>query len=159
MRAVVVEGVFEKYSNGTWVNGINVINLIELNGVRYEKVVWSDHMENFVRDALGKKVRLSLGKVSGHYLLGAIECNGRIEKEPNKSFTGYSQLGAIGIGVFALILAAFSYKMMGEMSSYLVMFFGFPAWLYFGKRARYNKVANALDKPTVPGTVAGSNAV
>jgi len=145
MEVVVIKGIFEKYSNGTWVDGVNLINFIEVDGKRYEKVVWTDHMANFVKPALGKPVTLSLGRASGHYLLGALECAGKIEKETDKSFAGYSQLALISRTVLAIILAGLAYKLAGEMFSYLIVFIGFPAWILFGKRARYNKLINALD--------------
>lgn len=83
MKKQIIEGQFDRFSNGTNMDRMNLHEFVEIGGKRYTKVIWSDYMDSFMREALGKKIKLSVAKMHGAYVVGAVQYNGKVEKEVN----------------------------------------------------------------------------
>jgi hypothetical protein len=151
MKTMIIEGHFERYSSSTWFEGgVNLVEFIEVGGTRFNKVLWTDYMKNFMKDAVGKKVRISVGKINGALVVGAVEFDGKIEKEPKKRAFGYSFLGLLCMG--SLLFCA-SVIVASVFSSVTLFAFVFPGsvivWPLVAIHSRHAAVTTALDAPQV----------
>ena len=148
MKLVIIEGKFNRFSDSSSSNGRNYVDFIEVDGKRYLNVVWSNHMANFMREAIGKQVRISFGKIGRNLVVGALEYDNKVEKEPRKNMFGYNELGTIG-----MLLAILACSIIGgAMASYFVAGWFFTFMIGLGvlqwvlMPLRRSRIADALDR-------------
>ena len=156
MKSIIVEGQFERFSNYTQSQGVNHAGFIEVSGKRYTDIVWSDYMGTFIEEAVGKQVRISLGKIGAKKVVGALEYDRKIEKEITKKMVGYNGIGTIGIlsaiMIFALIL---TFMTGGSPGGFAIGFFGGLAALqWILMPMRLSRIADALDSSSRPARAA-----
>nr|WP_314622658.1 hypothetical protein [uncultured Noviherbaspirillum sp.] len=156
MKSVIIEGQFERYSNFTQSQGVSHVAFIEVGGSRYTDIVWSDYMGSFMEEAIGKHVRISLGKIGAKHVVGALEYNGKIEKESKKKMVGYNGIGTIGILSAILVCALIlTYMTGGSPGGFFIGFFGGMAVLqWILMPMRLSRIADALDSLSRPAKAA-----
>ncbi len=107
MNTLVVEGILERLSGGAWDGTFYVHEFVDIGGKRLLKVVWTQFMAGFLQESMGKKVRISFIVNAGGHWVAAIECDGKIEKEPSKIIAKAASPLSIAVFYFCVCAGTF----------------------------------------------------
>jgi hypothetical protein len=154
MKSVIIEGQFERISNSTRSRDVNHVEFIEVGGKRFTDIVWSDYMGNFIAEALGKHVRISLGKIGSKNVVGALEYNGKIEKEIKKKMVGYNDIGTVGMLSAIFVIAVIMAMTGGVVGFFIGIFGGFAVLQLILIPMRLSRITDALERSSRPAKAA-----